>query len=99
MTTDLTIQADYTALLTVLASAQTVPDTQKSLALAEGSFTEQAQLNVMEQLTEEVPMQLQPGQQSRVWSVQLVGTGLSDGQRTPLRAVLTGGRCERLVSG
>lgn len=85
VTTDLTIQADYTALLTVLASAQTVPDTQKSLALAEGSFTEQAQLNVMEQLTEEVPMQLQPGQQSRVWSVQLVGTGLSDGQRTPLR--------------
>ena len=77
---DLTVEAVYTPWVTVVASAGR--SGKRSLALAEGRFTEEAVLQVTDS-------PLQPpegsGADALVWDVSLTGTGLTSGDTVPLR--------------
>jgi methyl-accepting chemotaxis protein len=85
ITTDLTVEAVYTPLLTILASSRTAPDSEQSLVLAEGSFTDEARLVVTDSTrTPPVPADDTFG----VWSVRLEGA-FPDGP-VPLRLYCPG---------
>jgi hypothetical protein len=99
LNSDMTVEAVYTAWVTLVAS--TAQDGKLALALAEGQFTQDVILNV-EESAATPPQANAPEQQADVWEVSLEGVDLADTDEIPLRLLnRSGGKAVvyQLVNG
>nr|WP_325195820.1 GLUG motif-containing protein [uncultured Oscillibacter sp.] len=88
LNSDITLEAEYEPLVTLLASEET--DGKLALALAEGSFTGDAVLHA-EPSGETPPEAAGEDQRTDVWEITLTGTGLTESDTVPLRLLNRGG--------
>ena len=86
------LDAVYEPWITVLPSTETEPDGGKSLALAEGRFTEAAALQVTEGATNP-PAAAKSRENAVVWELEITGTDLSADSEVPVRLLKPGDRC------
>ncbi len=83
------LDAVYEPWITVLPSTETEPDGGKSLALAEGRFTEAAVLQVTEGATNP-PAAAKSRENAVVWELEITGTDLSADSEVPVRLLKPG---------
>lgn len=77
-------EAEYTPWVKVVASTETEQNGKKSLALAEGQFTDDAVLHVFNS-SEDVPKEAKVCETVNVWDVSLLGTDLSNNDTLSIR--------------
>lgn len=95
LVSDVTVEAVYTPVATLVASGETAEENGPSLALAEGQFTEDAALTVR------ATSQSSPTGDGEVWKLTLTGTDLSPDAQVPIRLLdrTGGGTVWQYVSG
>lgn len=83
-------EAEYTPWIEVVASTEMENEGKKSLALAEGQFTDDAELHVKESIAE-IPKDAKSSEHVEVWDVSLSNTGVSADDVVPIRLLNEGG--------
>lgn len=89
LASDITLEAEYTPWVTVVASLQ--QEGKLALAMADGQFTQDAVLTVRES-AETPPEAARSGDTVRVWEISLTGTDLTEQDTVPLRLLSGGSR-------
>ena len=88
LNSDITLEAEYESLITLLASRET--DGNLALVLAEGAFTGDAVLRA-ENSGQTPPTAAGEDRQTDVWEITLTGTDLTESDTVPLRLLNRGG--------
>ncbi|MEA4973350.1 MAG: hypothetical protein VB119_09280 [Candidatus Metalachnospira sp.] len=90
VTESIVAEAQYTPWVEVVASTELQQNGKKSLALAEGQFTDDAVLHVSDS-SEKPPKEANACESVNVWDISLLGTDVSESDTVSIRLLNEGG--------
>ncbi len=90
VTTDITVEAVYENWVDVIGSPETPDDSKKSIALAEGQFTDEAEIHAVKSILSPPHTNILL-EQVDVWELSIIGTDLTDADSVSVRLLNQGG--------
>lgn len=90
VTTDITVEAEYEKWVDVIGSPETPDGSKKSIALAEGQFTKDAEIHAVKSILSP-PHTNVLLEQVDVWELSIIGSDLTETDSVPVRLLNQGG--------
>lgn len=90
VTTDVTVEAEYDKWVDVIGSSETPDGSKKSIALAEGQFTKDAEIHAVKSILSPPHTNILL-EQVDVWELSIIGSDLTENDSVPVRLLNQGG--------